>query len=833
MSFPAPVRPARAQGVPVRPAGRARLRLALALVVGMLIPLAGSAPAVAAGPPHVMSISRDASAPAIVGADAELIYVVTFDAAVTGVDMGDFALFRVGTANGVIASVSSRDVSGRGDTWLVTVNGLTGYGTLRLDLVEGGTGIVKDDGGEAIGGPIQDGFISGEHYTVDTSAPAAPVITSAATTTSSRPTITGTAESRAAITLSVGGATYATSASGGGAWAVDLAVAAPTAGTLALDTAGSYPVVVWATDAAGNDSPTAGQTLVIGAPFPAVDAVAVPADGLYGIGDVLQFQVNTQEPVQVDTSGGTPSLALVVGATAARADYTSGSGTTSLTFAATVQAGWQDADGITIGALTTNGGTLRTAVGADLVTALNSVGSTAGILVDGVAPAPPVATLVHDTGASTTDGVTSDARVQVSGLEQGAAWEWSANGGATWSGGTAGQFVLPEGAHAAGAVRIRQTDAARNTSPDWVSGGVLLIDLTAPTLPTLDPTPVRADSGPDAAVGVLTATDATGQPAFIMVAGAGDTDNGRFAVQGDRLVLRDPAAAGAGPRTVRVAAVDLAGNRTEAVLAVTVARTPPVQAITVQPSDRLAVVPGATARFAIEVAEPSTVSSVRWQVTSSAAKPGATASWRDVPGSDGLALSVPVTVGGDSWYRAVVTWTDGAHIPSEPARLSVWDVRVEAGADHEALAERFPGAADLFGAVPGLDRSQLPGTVTLTLPWTAGDSAVTAFVYSNPTYLGTFAVAAGQVTLTGTALDAGEHYIVLVGVDSGVMSVLRYDTAQALPGAVATPRADRLAHTGADPAAAVTGAALLLLTGVLVLRIAARLRKGTRRTSTS
>jgi len=797
----------------------------------MLIPLVGSAPAVAAGPPAVTGISRVAGAPAVVGAGATLTYVVTFDAAVAGVDAGDFRLYTIGGVSGSIAAVS-----GGGDTWHVTVDGLRGVGILRLDLVQGGTGIEKVDGGEVIGGPIQDGFTSGEEYTVDAVAPAAPVITSAATTTSSLPTITGTAESGATITLIVGGATYATSASGARAWTLDLAVAHPTKGTLALNTAGSNPVVVTATDPAGNVSPTAEQTLVIGAPFPAVTSVSVPADGLYGIGAVLEFHVNTQEAVQVDTTGGTPSLALVIGATAARADYASGSGGTTLTFAATVQAGWQDADGISVGALTPNGGTLRTAIGANLVTTLNAVGSTDRVLVDGVTPAPPVAALARDTGASATDGVTSDGRVQVAGLEQGGAWAWSADGGATWSPGTADQLVLPEGAHAAGAVRIRQTDAAGNTSPDWASGGVLLIDLTAPTLPILDPTPVRADAGPDAAAGVLTATGATGQPAFILVAGPGDTDNGRFVVRGDRLVLRDPAAAGAGPRTVRVAAVDLAGNRTEAVLAVTVARTPPVQAITVQPSDRLAVVPGATARFAIEVAEPSTVSSVRWQVTSSAAKPGATASWRDVPGSDGLALSVPVTVGGDSWYRAVVTWTDSAHTPSEPARLSVWDVRVQAGADHGELAARFPDATDLAGAVPGLDLAQLPGTVTLTLPWTAGDSAVTAFVYSDPTYLGTFAVAAGRVTLTGVALGAGEHYIVLVGVDSEAMTVLRYDTAQAAPGrggAVETPRADRLAQTGADLVAAATGAFLLVLTGALLLRTGTRRRGGARRTSTS
>jgi hypothetical protein len=827
MSFRAPVRPARAQRADVQQTGRVRVRLVLAVVVGMLIPLLGGAPAVAAGPPVVTGIEHPADAPTSVTAGAQLTYVVTFDVPITGLDTSDFVLVGSG-ATGVISGVS-----GSGDTYFVTVSSLSGDGILRLDLKPSGTGI-QGYGGE----PIQGGFTAGQVYTVDASIPVAPTITSPATTTSFQPTITGTAEPRTIVTLTVGGATYRTSASpGDGAWAVDLAVSTPAAGALALNAPGQNAVGVTATDAAGNVSATAGQTLVISAPDPVVTSVSVPANGLYGIGDVLTFLVSTQEAVYVDTAGGTPSLDLTVGGTTVRADYTSGSGGTALMFIATVQSGWQDVDGITVGTLTTNGGTVRTAAGTDLVTTLNAVGPTAGVLVDGIAPAAPVGELVRDTGASASDGVTSDGRVRVAGLEQGGSWTWSADGGATWSTGTADQLVLPEGTHPAGAVRIRQTDLAGNASPAWPSVGTLLIDLTAPTRPALDPTPVRTDAGPGAEVGVLTATDTSGGSTFVLVAGAGDTDNNRFAVRGDRLVLPDPAAAGAGPRTVRVAAVDLAGNRSETALAVDVAGMPPVQAVTVQPSDRLDVVPGAVARFEVAVAEPGIVAAVRWQVVPSAARPAATAPWRDVPGASGLVLTVPVTVGGDAWYRAVVTWTDGTKTLSEPAQLSVWDVRVHAGADGDELAARFPDATDLAGAVPGLDLTRLPGVVTVTLPWTAGDSAVTAFVYSDPTYLGTFVAAAGRVTLPEVGLDAGMHYVVLVGVDSGVMSVLRYDTATAGTGTDAaertssgTARADLLARTGTEPVVAATSAMLLVLAGALLVGTAARRRRGTQPT---
>ncbi len=76
----------------------------------------------------------------------------------------------------------------------------------------------------------------------------------------------------------------------------------------------------------------------------------------------------------------------MVGATTAYANYVSGSGSNALLFRYTVQAGDQDANGITVGALTSNGASLHDTAGNNMVTTLNSVASTAGVNVNGLAP---------------------------------------------------------------------------------------------------------------------------------------------------------------------------------------------------------------------------------------------------------------------------------------------------------------------------------------------------------------------------------------------------------------------------------------------------------------
>lgn len=90
-----------------------------------------------------------------------LPFVVSFSEAVTGVDVTDFELTRSGVVVGTIS-----DVSGSGVIYTVTITGVSGSGTLRLDLKNSGTGI-KNAADIAIAG----GYNSGQVYTVDTIKP--------------------------------------------------------------------------------------------------------------------------------------------------------------------------------------------------------------------------------------------------------------------------------------------------------------------------------------------------------------------------------------------------------------------------------------------------------------------------------------------------------------------------------------------------------------------------------------------------------------------------------------------------------------------------------------
>ena len=131
---------------------------------------------------------------------------------------------------------------------------------------------------------------------------------------------------------------------------------------------------------------TADSAQLTGSVTPTVSSVGVPANATYAAGQNLDFTVNTSANITVNTGGGTPRIALVIGGSTVYANYLSGSGTSTLTFRYTLQAGDLDADGISVGSLAANGGTLQNGSGNDLDTTLNSVGNTTAILVDAVDP---------------------------------------------------------------------------------------------------------------------------------------------------------------------------------------------------------------------------------------------------------------------------------------------------------------------------------------------------------------------------------------------------------------------------------------------------------------
>ncbi|MCY4780333.1 MBG domain-containing protein, partial [Sphingobacterium sp. UT-1RO-CII-1] len=140
----------------------------------------------------------------------------------------------------------------------------------------------------------------------------------------------------------------------------------------------------------GGPKSIAGQhAIAIDGVRPTVASVAVPANGYYLLNQNLDFTVNFSEAVLVNKTGGTPGLSLTIGGQAVYANYLSGSGSTALEFRYVVINGLEDHDGITVSALSLNGGAIKDAAGNDANLTLNSVGSTTGVKVDAKPPAVP------------------------------------------------------------------------------------------------------------------------------------------------------------------------------------------------------------------------------------------------------------------------------------------------------------------------------------------------------------------------------------------------------------------------------------------------------------
>ena len=164
----------------------------------------------------------------------------------------------------------------------------------------------------------------------------------------------------------------------------------------------TYTITARATDTAGNTGTTT-RTFVHDTTAPTVSSVtASNTDGAFTTGEVIHVRVTFDEPMTVT---GTPKLTL--NTTPSRtADYTSGSGTSTLTFDYTIQAGdlSADLDYATTGSLVPNGGTLRDSATNNALLTLptvgggSSLGGQKNLEIDTTAPA------VDSVSASNADG---------------------------------------------------------------------------------------------------------------------------------------------------------------------------------------------------------------------------------------------------------------------------------------------------------------------------------------------------------------------------------------------------------------------------------------------
>ncbi len=176
------------------------------------------------------------------------------------------------------------------------------------------------------------------------------------------------------------------------------------AGTI-RDAAGNNAALTLAAPGAAN-SLGANEAIVIDTTGATVANVSSStANGSYNVGDVIAVTVQFNEVVTV---AGTPQLTLETGATNRAVNYSSGTGTNTLTFNYTVQAGDTSADLDYLGttALALNAGTIRDAGGNNAVLTLaapgaaNSLGANKAIVIDTIAPTATVTTTtINDTSS--------------------------------------------------------------------------------------------------------------------------------------------------------------------------------------------------------------------------------------------------------------------------------------------------------------------------------------------------------------------------------------------------------------------------------------------------
>jgi hypothetical protein len=162
---------------------------------------------------------------------------------------------------------------------------------------------------------------------------------------------------------------------------------------------------------------------------------------------------------------GSPTLNIQVGTSTRVASYVGIDGTTKLKFRYTVAVGDSGAISVGANAYVFNGGTISGSGGQNISALIEATSSSASSAprVDGIAPSAPVITVSS-----------SNHMIYVSGIEDGATWDYSTNGGISYLQPSAGQFSFGIGtnAYAANSIIVRQIDSAGNITP--TSYGVAL-----------------------------------------------------------------------------------------------------------------------------------------------------------------------------------------------------------------------------------------------------------------------------------------------------------------------------------------------------------------------
>lgn len=415
------------------------------------------------------------------------LVTITFSEAVAGFSNADLTV-----ANGTLSAVSSSD---GGITWTATFTPAASTTDTTNLITLDNTG-VSDAAGNA-----GTGTTDSNNYAIDTARPTATIVvadTNLSVGETSLVTITFS-EAVAGFTnadLTIANATLSavSSSDGGITWTATLTPAASTNDATNVITLNNTGVV----DAAGNTGTgtTDSNNYAVATASPTVSSVSIAeANGTYKIGDTLSVQVNFSEAVFLST--GTLQLTLETGATDRTASYLAGSGSSSLFFSYTVQAGDNslDLDYVSTAALAANGDTIQSGAFVDAILMLptpgaaNSLGANKAIVIDGIRPTASIvvadtALAVGETSTVTitfseaVSGFTTADLTVANGAMSGLS---SSDGGITW---TATLSPSADTSDTTNLVTLDNTgvqDAAGNTGSGTTDSNNYAIDTLRPT----------------------------------------------------------------------------------------------------------------------------------------------------------------------------------------------------------------------------------------------------------------------------------------------------------------------------------------------------------------
>jgi Ca2+-binding RTX toxin-like protein len=325
-------------------------------------------------------------------------------------------------------------------------------------------------------------------------------------------------------------------------------------------------------------SDVAGNTADITKTF-TLDTVAPVAPTIGSITDDTGITTSAATSSDKRTSDDTPILNGTAEAGSTVNIYRGATAATAINLVGTVTAGTDGIWNFQSAVLAQGNYTFR-ARALDAVGNISPRSTVFNVIIDTTAPgATTISSFSQDTGSSSTDGITNDNTLTLSGNVPNSAVELEIFNGATSLGKAAisgATWSLTTGTLTDGTYNLtaKVRDLAGNTSAVSTNTLNVQIDTTAPTAIGFSSTSINENNAANAVVANLSTTD-TGAGntsfAYALVTGTGDTDNTAFTVVGDKLQLNTSANAETkASYSVRVRSTDLAGNSFDKVQTISV-----------------------------------------------------------------------------------------------------------------------------------------------------------------------------------------------------------------------------------------------------------------------